>query len=137
MLVFPLFAMASERSSVALLFADVLVGVVLGMLVISAHLSERFAPEVRATGIAVTYGLATAIIGGTAPLVGSLLAQRGVPLGIPAYLAALGAAGLLAAARESGTAPLGVRTAGSGGGNSDVTRTAREGLQPRQLTCAD
>ena len=40
----------------------------------SAHLWERFPVEVRATGIAVTYGLATAIVRGTAPLVGSLLA---------------------------------------------------------------
>jgi hypothetical protein len=61
---------------------------------------------VRATGIAVTYGLATAIIGGTAPLVGSLLVQRGVPLGIPAYLAVLSAAGLLAAVSQGATAPL-------------------------------
>ena len=33
---------------------------------------------VRATGIALTYGLATALVGGTAPLVGSVLAQRGL-----------------------------------------------------------
>ena len=59
----------------------------------------------RATGIGVTYGLATAVIGGTAPLVGSLLAQRGVPLGIPLYLAALSAAGLLAALRQGATLP--------------------------------
>lgn len=43
----------------------------------------------------MTYGLATAVIGGTAPLVGSRLAQRGVPLEIPAHVAALSAAGLL------------------------------------------
>jgi hypothetical protein len=36
-LVVRLYAMASEGSSVALLFADVLVGAVLGMFVIRAH----------------------------------------------------------------------------------------------------
>jgi MHS family proline/betaine transporter-like MFS transporter len=41
LLVVPLYAMGSQGSSVALVFADVVVGAVLGMLVISAHLSER------------------------------------------------------------------------------------------------
>ena len=82
LLVVPMYAMARQGSLWALLAADILVGAVLGTLVISAHLSERFPVEMRATGIAVTYGLATAIVGGTAPLVGSLLAAGWL---LPAY----------------------------------------------------
>ena len=105
LLVVPTYAMAGHGSPWALLAADILVGAVLGTLVISAHLSERFPVEVRATGIAVTYGLATAIVGGTAPLVGSLLAPAGWSPGIPAYLAALSAAGLVAALLSAATVP--------------------------------
>lgn len=102
-LAIPLYAVASTGSWITLLVADLLVGAALGMLVISAHLSERFALDVRATGIAMTYGLATAVIGGTAPLIGSLLAQGGLPLGVPVYVVALSAAGLVAALRQSAT----------------------------------
>ena len=104
-LVVPMYAMAGQGSPWALLAADLLVGAVLGTLVISAHLSERFPVEVRATGIAVTYGLATAIVGGTAPLVGSLLAQAGWSAGIPVYLATISAAGLVAALLSGATVP--------------------------------
>ncbi len=71
----------------------------LGCLVVSAHLSERFPVAVRATGIALTFGLATALVGGTAPLIGSLLARADAPLGIPLYLVLLGVAGFVATLR--------------------------------------
>ena len=100
LLVVPLYLAAAGGSWVALLVADVVVGTTLGALVISAHLAERFPVAVRATGIALTYGLATALVGGTAPLIGSVLAQRGWPLGIPVYLAALSAAGWVATIRS-------------------------------------
>ena len=105
LLVVPTYAMAGHGSPWALLAADILVGAVLGTLVVSAHLSERFPVEVRATGIAVTYGMATAFIGGTAPLVGSLLAQAGWSGGIPVYLATISAAGLVAALLSGATVP--------------------------------
>ena len=104
-LVVPMYAMAGRDRLGRGPAADLVVGAVLGTLVISAHLSERFPVEIRATGIAVTYGMATAIIGGTAPLVGSLFARAGWSAGIPAYLAAISAAGLAAALLSGATVP--------------------------------
>ncbi|HEU5454597.1 MAG TPA: hypothetical protein VFU85_02815, partial [Nocardioides sp.] len=64
--------------------------------------AEQLPVGVRATGVALTYGLATATLGGTAPLVGSLLAQAGAANGIAAYVAMLAGAGLWAALRPTG-----------------------------------
>lgn len=100
LLVLPLFITAGRGSVVALLGANVLVGAAAGMLVLSAHLAESFPSDVRATGIALTYGMATALLGGTAPLVGSVLAERGVEIGIPVYLVILSAAGLVVSLRR-------------------------------------
>ncbi len=105
-LVVPSYAAAAAGSWPALLLADMAIGLFLAMLVISAHLAEQFPVSVRASGIALTYGLATALVGGTAPLVGSVLAQRGLPYGIPLYLALLGAAGVVACLRSTADQPL-------------------------------
>lgn len=99
LLVLPLFTAAGRGSVVALLIANLVVGAAAGMLVLSAHLSECFPTGVRSTGIALTYGMATALLGGTAPLVGSVLAERGLELGIPVYLTTLSAAGLVVSLR--------------------------------------
>jgi MHS family proline/betaine transporter-like MFS transporter len=97
LLVVPLYLLATQRSWFLLLAADVVVGTALGAMVVSAHLAESFPVTLRATGIALTFGLATAAVGGTAPLLGSLFTARGAPIGIPLYLAALSAAGAVAA----------------------------------------
>ena len=80
-----------------LLVADLAIGILLGTLVISAHIAERFPVTVRASGIALTYGLATALIGGTAPVVARLLTEHGFSVCVPLYLLGLSAAGLTAA----------------------------------------
>ncbi|MFC6009287.1 MFS transporter [Angustibacter luteus] len=98
-LVLPLYGLASSGSTSGLLVADVVVGALLGSLVVSAYLAERFPVELRATGVAMTYGLATALVGGTAPLIGSVLANRGWPAGGAIYLAAWCAAGVVATVR--------------------------------------
>ena len=99
LLVLPLYFLATQGPWVGLLVADVVVGASLGGLVISAHLAECFPVSVRATGIALTVGLASALVGGTAPLVGSLLTASGASIGIPAYVAGLSVAALVAALR--------------------------------------
>ena len=99
-LVVPLFFLATQGTWITLLVADLLVGVALGGMVISAHLAECFPVTVRATGIGLTFGLATALVGGTAPLVGSILDARGLSIGIPLYLACWSAAGLAAVMRS-------------------------------------
>lgn len=116
LLVLPLYITAAAGSGVALLGANVAVGAAVGMLVINVHLSERLPGHARATGIALTYGLATAVVGGTAPLVGSVLAERGWELGIPVYLVILAAAGLVVSLRPA----LVVRPGGRGEVSSDA-----------------
>jgi cyanate permease len=82
-----------------LLIADVSMGVAIGSLVLPAHIAESFPMDVRATGIGLTYGLATALIGGTAPLVTSVLQQRGISAAVPFYVLIVAVAGVLAAFR--------------------------------------
>jgi MHS family proline/betaine transporter-like MFS transporter len=101
-LVMPLYLVATHSSWPALLLSDVVIGASLGALVISAHLADGFPTRVRATGIALTFGLATALVGGTAPLIGSVINARGASLGVPVYLALVGAAGFVAALRCEG-----------------------------------
>jgi MFS transporter, MHS family, proline/betaine transporter len=96
---FPMYAIATQGSTVTLLVADMVVGIALGALVVGAHVAEQFPVAARATGIALTFGLATALIGGTAPLLGSVLARAGVPAGIAAYIMVLAVAGILVARR--------------------------------------
>ena len=105
LLVGPMYAAARHGEWLLLLAADVVTGVLLGALVVTPHLGERFPLPVRASGIALTYGLATALVGGTAPLVGSALAQRGWQSVIPAYVALLAAAGVVACMRSTSGVP--------------------------------
>lgn len=85
-----------------LLIANVGMAVAVGLLVLPAHVAES--PNARATGIGLNFGLASAVIGGTAPLVASALHQRGVPGAVPLHVSVLAGAGVLAAvyAREGG-----------------------------------
>ncbi|MBG0567073.1 MFS transporter [Actinoplanes aureus] len=98
----PGFALAG-RAIAGLLLADVLLAGLLGTLVVTAFVAELFPTEVRATGVAVTYGLSTAIFGGTAPLVATLLAGAESAWAIPGYLTVVALLGLAAAvtARET------------------------------------
>jgi MHS family proline/betaine transporter-like MFS transporter len=98
-LVWPAHALATQGSWPALLIADVSMGVAIGSLVLPAHVAESFPMDVRATGIGLTYGLATALIGGTAPLVASVLQQRGISAAVPLYVLIVAVAGVLAAFR--------------------------------------
>ena len=106
MLAIPAYALATDGSAFALVVADVSVGVALGGLVVTAHVAERFPARFRATGVGLTLGLATALVGGTAPVVGSGFAQVGLPLGIPIYVVGLCAAGLLATLRAPAAVPV-------------------------------
>ena len=105
-LAMPAYALATGGSAFTLVVADVAVGVMLGGLVLTAYVAERFSVRVRASGVGMTLGLGTALVGGTAPLVGSALAQAGLGLGIPLYLVVLGAAGLVATLRAPAAVPV-------------------------------
>jgi MFS transporter, MHS family, proline/betaine transporter len=84
-------------------------GLALSCFVLPSFLSELFPTRVRSSGLAITYGLGSALFGGTAPLVGALLTQRtGNPL-LPAYYAttmALVAAIAVLPMRETAFQPL-------------------------------
>ena len=79
-------------------------------LVLPSFLSELFPTPLRSTGLAVTYGLASALFGGTAPFLATLLVQRTGNLLVPAYYATavtLAAAIGALMARETAFQPLG------------------------------
>jgi MFS transporter, MHS family, proline/betaine transporter len=85
-----------------LLAVDVTAGVGLGGFVLQSTLAELFPAPVRTAGIAVTFGLASALVGGTSPLTAELLARVS-----PALVSAYALVWLLAAA--GATAALGNR----------------------------
>ena len=83
----PAYLLIRGAGPVGLPLGYLLVGVALSCLVLPTFLSELFPTPVRSTGLAVTYGLASALFGGTAPFLATLLVQRtGNPL-VPAYYA--------------------------------------------------
>jgi MHS family proline/betaine transporter-like MFS transporter len=87
-----------------LLVSDVVMGVLIGTLAVTAFVAELFPTAVRATGVALTYGVATAVFGGTAPLVATLLAVAEAAWVIPAYLAVVAVLALAAAVTSEETA---------------------------------
>ena len=94
--VVPLYPEATKGSTTALVLTDVVVGLILGGLVVGAYTAEAMPVEIRATGIALTFGLATALLGGTAPLLATLLSRTGSSIAVPLYLTLLSAASLIA-----------------------------------------
>ena len=62
---------------VPLVLLQAVAGAGMGALVVQATISEAFPAPLRAAGIAVSLGLATAIVGGTAPMVAELLTGVG------------------------------------------------------------
>jgi MHS family proline/betaine transporter-like MFS transporter len=98
----PGFALAGS-SLLGLLVSDIVMGLLIGSLVVTAFVAELFPTGVRATGLALTYGVASAVFGGTAPLVATLLTVADVTWVVPAYLTAVAVLALAAAvtARET------------------------------------
>jgi MHS family proline/betaine transporter-like MFS transporter len=103
----PGFALA-RGSVIGLLVSDIVMGALIGSLVVTAFVAELFPTGVRATGVALTYGVASAVFGGTAPLIATLLTGAGQTWAVPASLAATALLGLVAAvtARETAFARL-------------------------------
>jgi len=101
----PVYLWAVSGSAVALLLGNVIVGVTVAAFVLPSYLAEQFTAAVRATGLGWAYGIAAAVIGGTAPLLATVLAQRAPVAAVPAYIAAWGAAALVAVLRSAETAP--------------------------------
>ena len=71
----PLWLLASSGSLVALAAGQSMVGAAVGGVLSIAMLAELFPTRLRATGLALTAGLGTAVLGGTAPLVEQILVR--------------------------------------------------------------
>jgi MFS transporter, MHS family, proline/betaine transporter len=88
----------ADGSLGTLLAVHVIAGVGLGGFVLQSTLAELFPAPLRTAGIAVTFGLASALVGGTSPLSADLLARLDPALvSIYALVWLLAAAGATAA----------------------------------------
>jgi MFS transporter, MHS family, proline/betaine transporter len=84
-LTLPIYLLIRRGGPVSLLLGYLALGAAMSCFVLPTLLSELFPTRVRSSGLAITYGVASALFGGTAPLVNALLVQRtGNPL-LPAY----------------------------------------------------
>lgn len=78
-------------------------------VILPAHLAELFPTRVRSSALAISYGLGTALFGGTAPLVATLLVRRtGSSVAPAVYALVVAGAAVVAAlaARETALRPL-------------------------------
>jgi MHS family proline/betaine transporter-like MFS transporter len=75
------------------------------LVVVPAYLAELFPTPVRSTALAISYGLGTALFGGTAPFLATVLVRRtGSPTAPAVYATAVAIAAV--AARETAFQPL-------------------------------
>jgi MHS family proline/betaine transporter-like MFS transporter len=112
-LTLPVYLLIRRGGPIGLPLGYLALGLALSCFVLPSFLSELFPTRVRASGLAITYGLGSALFGGTAPLAGALLTQRtGNPL-LPAYYATtmtlVAAVGVLLM-RETAFQPLDARS---------------------------
>jgi MHS family proline/betaine transporter-like MFS transporter len=95
-LALPLMMVVDRRPLAGLAVADLVVGLLVGGVLSMAAVAEMFPTPVRATGMALTVGLASALVGGTAPLLEQLIAQPTGLFGPGLYVAVVAAAAALA-----------------------------------------
>ena len=93
----PITLAAQSGSFVALVLVEVVAGIAIGGTLSISLLAEMFPTAVRATGLGLTAGLATAVAGGTAPLVDqALVLATGLDLAPAAYVVCVAAAAVVA-----------------------------------------
>jgi MFS family permease len=100
----PYFWLLSQRSTVGIVIASVVaIGLVWPLVTasLSTLLAEMFEPHVRYSGISFGYQIGGALVGGTAPLVGTLLLalDHGRWRWVACYIASISLVSLLAVAR--------------------------------------
>jgi len=96
----PLYSWLLSGSRSALLIGNGVIGVIVAAFVLPAFLAEQFPNRVRATGIGLAYGIGSAVIGGTAPLLATVLSRQ-MPALVPGYLVVWAILGLGAVALSS------------------------------------
>jgi len=99
----PLYLWMLGGSAAALLAGNVVLGVIMAAFVLPAFLAEQFPVRVRATGIGLAYGVSSAVIGGTAPVLATVLSRQASAVLVPLYLAAWAIAALVAVLRSPET----------------------------------
>jgi MFS transporter, MHS family, proline/betaine transporter len=66
-------SIAASASQLGLLLAQLIIGCLLAGVLLVAMVGELFATPLRSTGMSLTAGLATALLGGTAPVIDQIL----------------------------------------------------------------
>jgi MFS transporter, MHS family, proline/betaine transporter len=83
----PIYLLVRRGGPGSLALGYLLIGVALSGFVLPTLLSELFPTRMRSSALSITYGVASALFGGSAPLVNALLVRRtGNPL-VPAWYA--------------------------------------------------
>jgi len=96
-LAIPATVVATRGSLLGLVLAQVLIGMAVAGVLSVAMVGEAFPAPVRSTGIALTAGIATALIGGTAPWIAQILVRvTGAEAAPGVYVAAIGSLALVA-----------------------------------------
>ena len=104
-LALPASLLATRGSPLGLVLAQVTIGIAVAGALSVAMLGEAFPAPVRSTGVALTAGIATALIGGTAPWIDQILVRVTAGEIAPGvYVAAIGCVALLALRRWPETA---------------------------------
>jgi MFS transporter, MHS family, proline/betaine transporter len=106
LLTVPAFSLVLHGSTIQVVLGYSAIGVALGTLGLSTFLAELFPTRLRYSGLSLTYGLASTVFGGSAPLLGTFMAQRTGNAMLPAwYAAAVSVAALACAFLSPETAP--------------------------------
>jgi MHS family proline/betaine transporter-like MFS transporter len=104
-LAIPMSVVASS-SQLGLLLAQLLVGGALAGVLLVAMVGELFPTPLRSTGMSMTAGLATALVGGTAPVIDQILVSRSaIDIAPGIYVSVAACVALVALRRWPETAP--------------------------------
>jgi len=99
----PLYLWVAQGSTQALVVGNVVVGVAVAAVVLPSFLADQFPVRVRATAIGLAFGIGSAVVGGTTPLIASVLSAHAPSVAVPGYVALWLVGGLVAALRSPET----------------------------------
>ena len=107
----PYFWLLSQRSGASIVIASIIsIGLIwpLGTATLSTFLAEMFPPKVRYSGISFGYQIGGALVGGTAPIVGTLLLaiDHGRWRWIACYVAGISLVSLIAVVQSTPRPPI-------------------------------
>lgn len=98
-------SIAASASQLGLLLAQLIIGCLLAGVLLVAMVGELFATPLRSTGMSLTAGLATALLGGTAPVIDQILVTTlNLDIAVGVYVSLVGCLALVALWRWPETA---------------------------------